>query len=246
MAEIDKIKDRIKKLFALSKSSNANEAALALGMAQKLMDEFGVKRNEVGEFEILKESVRGNSGQHPTKYESHLIKSIADSFGCELAYGVVKKVPKAFYDFDYYEYEYGHIFVGMEHRVKIATFVSDVLLRKLKRARLEYVKTLNRVRIRGNKIKRADDFCLGWVYTVVSKLHEYTNTPDEQTAIDDFVANLDWADGLKTISRGGVGKSTGNDFGNGQRAAAGVQIQHGIEGYESGARLLGGAGRKET
>jgi hypothetical protein len=34
MADLDKIKDKIKKLFALSKSPNANEAAAALEMAQ--------------------------------------------------------------------------------------------------------------------------------------------------------------------------------------------------------------------
>jgi hypothetical protein len=109
----------------------------------------------------------------------------------------------------------------------------------LKKARAAYVKTLGRVRVRANKIKRADDFCLGWVFTVVAKLHEFTNTPDEQAAIDNYVANLEWADGLKTINRAAVRKSGVNDFANGRRAAAGVQIQHGVEGQEAGARLLG-------
>jgi hypothetical protein len=239
MDDTNKIKDRIKKLFALSKSPNANEAALALEMAQKLMAEYGVRRNEVGEFEILKDSVKGNSGKNPPRYEVYLMGSIADSFGCRLAYGTVKKIPKMFYDTEYYDYEYGHIFVGLEHRVKIATFISHILLRKIKKARSEYLKTLSRVRIRGNKIKRADDFCRGWVYAVVAKLHEFTNTPDEQAAIDTYVASLEWDDDLKTISRSAVTKSGINDFANGRRAAVNVQIQHGVEGQEAGARLLG-------
>jgi hypothetical protein len=234
MDDTNKIKDRIKKLFALSKSPNANEAALALEMAQKLMAEYGVKRNEVGEFEIVKEEVKTNSGEKPPRYEVYLAGKIAEAFGCRIAYGS-RPLP---------DHSFGvvishhHIFVGLEYRVKIATFIADVLLRKLKKARTVYIKTLGRVRARANKTKRADDFCLGWAYTVVAKLHEFTNTPDEQTAIDIYVASLKWDNDLKTISRAAVRKSGVNDFANGRRAAADVQIQHGVEGQEAGVRLL--------
>jgi hypothetical protein len=240
MTDGDKIKDKIRKLFALSKSPNAAEAALALEMAQKLMAEYGVKRNDVGEFEIAEEEIDGNGGVHPPQYEIYLAGQIAKAFGCRIAYGVVRRIPKNFYGYDYTDPKYGHIFVGLEHRVKIASFIADVLLRKLKKARNEYMKSLNRVRLRANKIKRADVFCLGWAHTVASKLHESTNTPVEQTAIDNYVAGLNWGDKLKTISRKGVKKSGINDFSNGRRAAADVQIQHGLEGRESGARLLEG------
>jgi hypothetical protein len=231
--DIDKIKAKIKKLFALSKSPNANEASIALEMAQKLMAEHGIQYTHAGEFEVIEEEVKGNSGQRPPKYESHLIARIAGAFGCQCAYGVVNVMRVLGFD-------YGHTFVGLEHRVKVACFIAEVLLRKLKKARTEYVKTLNRVRNRGNKIKRADEFCLGWVVTVVSKLHEFANTADEQKAIDNYVANLKWGDNLKTISRRTVRRSEMNDYLNGRNAAADVQIQHGVEGRESGSRLLGG------
>lgn len=103
------------------------------------------------------------------------------------------------------------------------------------------MKKLNRVRIRLNKIKRADAFCLGWVVTVVSKLHEFANTPDEQAAIDNYVADRNWGDALKAVSRGAVKSSGINDFSNGLRAAKDVQIRHGVEGEEAGTRLLRGA-----
>jgi hypothetical protein len=73
---------------------------------------------------------------------------------------------------------------------------------------------------------------------VASKLHEFTNTPDEQAAIDMYVANLGWND-LKTIKRKSVSRGL-NDFAKGRKAAADVQIQHGVEGEETGARLLEG------
>jgi hypothetical protein len=235
MTDFDKIKGKIKKLFALSKSPNANEAALALEMAQKLMVEYGIIVSANGEFEITEEEIKGNSGQTPPKYEIYLTNSIAEAFGCQCAYGKVHYRPKEFFGADF---DYGHTFVGLEHRVKIATFIADVLLRKMKRARTEYVKKLNRVRIRKNKIKRANDFCFGWVITVVSKLHGFTNTADEQMAIDNYISKLRWTDNLKPINRGPVGRSGINDFRNGRKAAADVQIQHGVEGSENGTLLL--------
>jgi hypothetical protein len=235
MTDTKKIKEKIKKLFALSKSPNAHEASLALERAQKLMAEYGIERKEVGEFEIIEEKIKGNGGKNPPRYEVYLAVEIANAFGCRCAYGTVNKKSKTFYGSEYYDYEYGHIFVGLEHRVQIASFIAEVLVRKLKNARRDYIKTLKRVRLRGNKIKRADEFCLGWVHTVTSKLRAFTNTPGEQADVDRYTANLGWGDGLKTIKR----KSGNlNDFINGRLAAAGVRIQHGMEGREGGAPLL--------
>jgi hypothetical protein len=52
-----------------------------------------------------------------------------------------------------------------------------------------------------------------------------------------YVANLGWNDKLKTTKRKSVRRNV-NDFVKGRVAAEDVQIQHGIEGQESGARLL--------
>jgi len=231
MTDIDKIKEKVKKLFAMSKSPNANEAALALEMAQKLMIEHGIKRNAVGEFKISEEEVRGNGGKKPPMYELYLATNIASSFGCQTGYGRIHLKQDA--------YERGYIFVGIEHRVKIALFIAEVLLRKLKKARKEYMGRLNRVRLQKNKLKRADDFCFGWCGTVVSKLHEFTNTDEEQLAVDEYVTNLSWGDDLKTINRGAVKRSGISDYLNGRRAAVDVKIQHGVEGRESGVKLIG-------
>jgi hypothetical protein len=236
MSETDRIKSKIKKLFALSKSPNANEAAVALEMAQKMMEAYGIKRNEVGEFEVIEEDVKGNGGEKPPRYETYLVGAIADAFGCRNAYGVIRLPGTNYYGF--IDRSYGYTLVGLEHRVKIASFVAEVLLRKLKKARSEYVKTLSRVRLRGNKIKRADEFCFGWVVTVISKLHKFTNAADEKTAIDNYVAGLNWGKKLKSIRRGVVKGTSVNDYANGRRAATDVEIQHGVEGREIGARLL--------
>jgi hypothetical protein len=233
MSELDKIKAKLKKLFALSRSSNANEAAIALEMAQKLMIEHGIKRNDVGEFEIVEEDIKGSGNERPPKYEVYLTSNIATAFCCKIAYGWVKSISENSWGY------FGHTFVGLDYRVEIACFISDVLLRKLKRARADYLKTLTRVRSRTNKIKRADEFCFGWAYTVVTKLIQLTLSDKELTAIDNYVAGLCWGKNLKTISRGTVKGSDIDDFAKGRRAAADVQIQNGITGHESQARLIG-------
>jgi len=235
MNDLEKIKAKLKKLFALSRSSNANEAALALEMAQKLMMEHGIKRNQVGEFEVIQDEIKSNGGDRPPRHEVYLISSIAEAFGCQSAYGLRKGKLK---ESGFYDWYHTHTFVGLEHRVQIACFIADVLLRKMKKARNDYMGKLSRTRIRSNKIKRADEFCLGWVYTVVDKLIKFTNTSDEQKAIDNYVANLNWEDKLKVIDRGTIKKSTINDFMNGRQAGTGVEIQNGIAGQESGALLL--------
>jgi len=236
MTDIEKIKAKLKKLFALSKSSNANEAALALEMAQKLMIEHGIKRNQVGEFEVIEDEIKSNGGDKPPKHEVYLISSIAEAFGCQSAYGLRKGKLK---ESGFHDWYHTHTFVGLEHRVQIACFIAEVLLRKMKKARNDYMGKLSRTRKKSNKITRADEFCLGWVYTVVEKLNQFTNTSDEQKAIDNYVANLNWGDKLKTIDHGTIKKSTINDFMNGRQAGTDVEIQHGIGGKSHRSLLLG-------
>jgi len=234
-SDLQKIINKIKKLFMLSKSQNANESALALEMAQKLMMEHGIKRNQVGEFEVIEEHIKGNGNERPPIYEVHLTSNIATAFGCQVAYGWNKgHEAESGYIWGYF----GHTFVGLEHRVQIACFIAEVLLRKMKKARSEYLKKLTRVRSKTNKIKRADEFCLGWSITVVNKLIQFTNTSDEQEAIDNYVVNLKWGNQLKTISRGAIKKSSIDDFLNGRRAGTGVEIQLGIGGKNSESLLL--------
>jgi hypothetical protein len=233
---LNKIKSRIRKLLALSKSPNPNEAAVALETAQRLMAEYNVKRGDVGESGITEEDVKGGGGEKPPHYEAFLMGAIAGAFGCKCAYG--PKISEKVNLYGYRDYVLRYVFVGPEHRVKIASYLAVVLSRKLRKARSEYVKTLYRVRLREKKIKRADDFCLGWVTVVVSKLHKFAFAAGEEEAIDLYTAGLGWKKSLETIIRGKANEIGARDFENGNRAGAGVEIRHGVDGKEEGARLL--------
>jgi len=233
MKDIDKVKAKIKKLFALSKSPNANEAAAALEKAQKLLEDYGLEWDEADQIAVTKESTEGNSGKRPPLYEAWLISAIARSFGCNVAYGF------ACYD-NRYNPHYQYEFVGVEHRAVIAAYLAKVLLRKVKKARAAHLKTLTKVRTRSAKMKRADMFCKGWVAQVTNKLCEFTNTPKEEKAIEKYMAGQLYSGNITPRTRGSV-RSGENDFAAGARAGSGVELQHGVGGKENGVRLLGGA-----
>ncbi|MDR2109714.1 MAG: DUF2786 domain-containing protein [Spirochaetaceae bacterium] len=232
MDNLEKIKSKIKKLLALSKSPNANEAAAALEMARDMMEKYGVGAESAGQFDVSAEEFKGNGGERPPKYEMVLVTQIAKAFGCRNAYGVVEIRDT---------YHCGHTLIGVEHRAKIAAFMAEVLLRKLKAARTKYVQSLTRVKIRANKIRRADEFCSGWVTAVIGKLREFANNPEEETAVEKAVRDAGWGGKTKFLDRKPPERNGWDDYFKGKRAAAGIEPQHGVEGEESGARLLRGA-----
>jgi hypothetical protein len=79
---------------------------------------------------------------------------------------------------------------------------------------------------------------MGWVKTVEEKLRKFANSPEEETAIGEYVGGLGWCGTLKTISRPAVTGHETDDWLNGRRMAADIQIQHGIDGEDSGGRFL--------
>jgi hypothetical protein len=228
--DIEKIKTKIKKLLSLSGSDNVNEAASALEMAQELMRRYGLEHDDINIFEIIEKEIRGNSGRKPPIYESDLICAISDAFGCRSAYGCIASDRK--------QPQYGHTFVGIEYRAQIASFIAEVLLRKLRKARSRHYKTLCRVRTRHKKICRADEYCVGWVDEVCEKLTRFTNSPEEESAIAAYEKRLGWGNELKKIDRKDKHKWNWKDYAKGRKDGDDVVIQHGVSAMEKRENLL--------
>ncbi len=224
MNEIEKIKAKIKKLLALSKSPNPNEAASALKMAQELMAEYKVDVTDVNNIDIADEAASTSYRKNPPLYENILMKKIKRAFGCLIVYSMGKD-------------KCAWRFIGLQHRVVIAAYIGQVLIRKLKSARAEYIKTLYRVRSKHRKTERADDFCLSWVFAVTDKLPEFAGvSKDEETAIERYfnksITTTEYVTPIKR-SFGNV-----NDRLNGMRAGENVQLQHGVGVHSSGPLLI--------
>ena len=226
MNDIDKIKAKIKKLLALSRSPNPNEAASALKMAQELMAEYNVGQADVSNIDIGEDTAKTATQNTPHVYETALIVRIGKAFGCTV-------IHHRKYDLKVWK------FVGLHHRAQIAAYIGQVLIRKLKSARKEYIKSLFRVRSKHRKTQRADDFCISWIDAVTEKLPAFAGvSKEEEKAIDAYInKNHPELTDLKSINR-----SFGNaaDCLNGQRAGEGVQFQHGVGVAPNGSLLLGG------
>jgi hypothetical protein len=229
---IDKIKNRIKKLFALSKSSNANEAATALEMAQKLMAEYGLIKSEIPTLDVNENDAPRTSGNVPPQYEINLAVSIAEAFGCEVL--INRKL-----DTEKLVYRNTYQFIGIDYRPEVASYIAIVLFRKLRRARAEYLKSLYRIRSRAVKIKRGDEFSKGWVSIVIKKLKTVSRTPEENMALEMYMKKYTNLENISGIDRGAIKKYEHLDWYKGREAGEGVEVQHGVESRKSGVHLLG-------
>jgi hypothetical protein len=216
MEDIENLKRRIKKLFALSASSNPNESAAALEKAQKLMQEYSVNMSASDLFNFNRVEVKTPCSGHATPlHETMLMNDISKAFGCRRAYGRTSGD-------GYYKV---HDFIGPEHRVKIASYIADVLLRKMNRERAAYIKSLRRIKKRYAKTCRADEFCRGWVYAVTKKLCLQKLGVEEEKALDDYEQSLGWITVSAAVRRTSNNK---NDWFNGFVSGEKIEIQQGV------------------
>ena len=223
MNDIDKIKAKIKKLLALSKSPYPNEAANALKMAQELMDKYEVEQTDINNIEIDEDITSTIVRRAPPKYECVLFAKISDAFGCKL-------IHHCRYSSCVWR------FIGLQHRAQVAAYIGQVLIRKLKSARTQYIKSLYRVRSKYRKTQRADDFCFAWVCTVTDKLSSFAGVNEaEQKAIANYV-NKNHPD-LGNLNFTNRSFGNGDDYLNGCRAGERVHLQHGV-GVDPRSSLL--------
>lgn len=166
-----KILEKIKKCLALSKSSNANEAAAALRQAQKLMQQHNINSDDV-ELSSIKESqcAAGNAQVLP-RWHSFLASTIEKAFGVKAIYsrGIAGWIKSRMH------------FIGVDSQPEIAGYAYEVLLRQVKKERAEHVKKQTRCKA-ATKTRRGDLFAESWVYAVHSAVVEFAQ-PDSTKAL---------------------------------------------------------------
>lgn len=171
-----KILNKIKKLLALAKSTNPNEAASALRMAQKLMQEHRLSQTDIELLEIQMESVRDvNQAQSIPTWSASLARSIANAFGLDVVRAQLNP-------FGAYVMQ----FIGPVDRVEIGSYCYMVLGRKLVKARAEYLKSINKRLKKISKIARVNLFAIGWIQGVMAQVEKLVPTEKEQALIKQF------------------------------------------------------------
>lgn len=155
---------RLKKLMALTGSSNANEASAALARAQKLADAHGITQDDIEIFNI-NESICDYwpvGASNPPRYMAYLLQVIKDAFGVDcilLGNGVS--------------------FYGLYNRPELAAYTFEVLGRQLIKARRDFIKIQNKRIKTSTKTARGDKFAEGWIIAVLNKIEKLARTTRE-------------------------------------------------------------------
>lgn len=167
----ESIIEKIKKCLSLSKSSNENEAAVALEQARKLMEKYNIDMSDVEKSEINQFTVAGGLCVKPPMFEVILVNSIAKMYGCTA--------------FSSLKVHNGRVnsmwnFAGYGPSAEIASYTFSVLYRKLRSARNDFIKaTFGKDATRKEKIDAGDSYCVGWVYSAIQTIIDIKE--DEET-----------------------------------------------------------------
>lgn len=82
---MDNIKEKIAKLFALANNnSNENEIAIALGKAQKLMEEYNLSQSDIFNEKYVTVSVRYNNGKNGEDWKDYFGQLVAKINFCKV------------------------------------------------------------------------------------------------------------------------------------------------------------------
>lgn len=221
-----KILEKIKALLALAHDAAAspNEAATALRQAQKLMEMHGIDPSTVDAPTLQEQAIKARCKARPTAWEMALIAMVADVFGAKplFAMGI---------------HSSNWLFIAPEPRAEVAAYAATVLLRKLLAARQHHIDTrLTRVRKRANKIRRADDFCIGWIAIVRRHVIAFALSEREEQAIAAYEARYRCG---TLQGRTSGDKIDGRDFHHGWEAGRAVRLNHGLGADGSAAKALG-------
>lgn len=182
--DLDKVIRKIQKCLALSKSSNAGEAANALRQAQKMMELYNVTAEGLVLSDVDVTRANSTACTKPPEWELTLAHLVAKAFGCHLLWlsGVFDSIRNR--DIAKGRWE----FVGLKHQAQIAAYSMDVLRRQLLRSRDAYMsewKLHNYGASLKEKISASTTFSVGFVTNVARQVHSLTpHTADVEQAIN--------------------------------------------------------------
>ncbi|MFV5413888.1 DUF2786 domain-containing protein [Acinetobacter baumannii] len=229
--------EKIKKCLALSKSANQHEAATALRQAQVLMEKYNIDADDAELLGIMSTPIEGGGSKLPPVFESMLAQAIAKLMDCKvfLSY-TVKRTPTTEKVVSLWK------FVGFDPAPEIASYAFDVLYRQLKKARTTFINTeLKRVKVRTNKVKRADMFCEGWVIEASEQARKIKPNSEKIKQIE---AHLEKTMKLTKFDPKNRNEKTNrsssrslNDYWSGRQAGKDAQISHGMNAGQQFEKL---------
>lgn len=175
----ERILDKIKKCFALSKSNNPNEAAIALRQAKALMEKYAIDTTDVMIADVKETEVKAASRKKLYRYESWLAYTVSEAFNC-------RSIVQSYITSTGYQQNF--LFIGIKPTNEIAAYVFEVTHRRLKKDRLDYIKNeLEFCLSKAEKTHRANYFCEAWVKRIYQTVEEFAkNSSKEKDIVNKF------------------------------------------------------------
>lgn len=164
---------KIQKCLALSESGNANEAAAALAMAYKLMEKYGLDKDDIEFSKMGNTTSRTPVPKAPCLHTNVLICNIANLFRVK---PLSRRVNKKYFIW----------FIGEKSAASLAAYTFDVLARQLEVARKVFIDSLHGNCKKATKTRLANAFCGGWVYEATRNLKTEPLTESEKNKIESF------------------------------------------------------------
>ncbi len=218
--DTSKILDKIKKCLELSKSTNANEAAVALKQAKALMEKYAIDEIDIKISVVAETETHSSNTKSIKNYEASLANLVAREFNCEL---IINHVATKKWNGKSHKRSWA--FVGLKPYNEIAAYVFDVLNSRLKKDRLNYVKyKLIGFYDKGLKTQRANAFCDAWVYRISTTVKDFAERKNPHKEIVDHYLAKKYPD----IGESVESKKTKNYNGSNLDRKAGFEQAEGV------------------
>jgi hypothetical protein len=205
---------RVQKCLALSQSPEPHEAAAAMRQAQKLMEMHNISVADIDKTKIGEAEVKSAVSVSKVKdWELALVHTVASAFGCSIMWRASRSWASDVYG--------RYILVGSTSQVELAQYTCIVMLRKLIKARAEFVRDIGPYSSREYKSKAADSFCKGWIATIRKTVSEFALDDNTKVLIENHIKDRN--------PEGGKAKVKGRELStagylHGQEAAKGESI----------------------
>lgn len=207
--------DKIKKCFALAKSSNAHEADAAMRQAQKLMDKFKFELGDVHASRAEEFTLKVGKGKSmPARWVRMLAATVAKAFGCINLYGYGRSGQTL-------------TFIGDTGTAEMAAYAYEVLARQLTDSRRNYLSGLQ-FASPSNKRRAGDLYAESWITSVARRVEEFAGVSEEvERAISAYMSKHHPDVPVGKMKRRKVSPQEYGAYQQGLEDGAGVSLQIG-------------------
>ncbi|WP_275286824.1 DUF2786 domain-containing protein [Halomonas elongata] len=154
----DRIMRKIERCMALSQSSNAHEAGIALRQAQQLMQRYGLNEQDITLASVTDHMATAQAGKVPPRYLNALATLVMKAFGAQAIYLATPQIRGT-----QIRWLGQWQFLGTDGASQVAAYAYEVLQRQLIRDRKAYQSGLSKRIKRATRVRRGDAYAEAWV-----------------------------------------------------------------------------------